>query len=148
MKTNRIVATALVACMFVLTAPQADARALPAFGRKPLYPAEATCFSAYYSGVYNNCAGPKAWFIPLVVDPAGYYHAIVVAYSPNSSRNVGCAAVGVSNDISTYYGGKYAYLPAFGSSQSLHLDASVPGGGSLYAVCYLDQGTRVSTVVW
>jgi len=108
-----------------------------------------SCFSESYGSITNNCAGAQLFEIPLDASTNlwGYLNATISAYGATSSNNVGCTAIGVNSDITAAWGGSYTYLSAFGAPQTITLPgAYVPGGGSGYIACYINQGGRINVV--
>jgi hypothetical protein len=108
-----------------------------------------SCFSESYGSITNSCAGAQLFEIPLdaSTNPWGYLNATISAYGATSSNNVGCASFGVNSDITAVWGGSFTYLTSFGAFQTITLPGTyVPGGGSAYIACTINQGGRINVV--
>lgn len=151
MKFSRSISS--VVALALLSVPGlAVARSTAAFSGFTPSPSDASCwvFSRNSLGaVRNACATTKNWIIPLVVDTTGYYSVTVYAYAGTTSANVGCTAVGVNSSSDGQWYSPTAYLPAFGSNQSIVLNgAYVPAGGKLFVSCDVGPNGFINGVSW
>lgn len=147
--TNALLAAgALLACILPIAG---HARALPGFGGKARSASSVGCFWEAAGAVTNSCgaASDNAWWIPLVVDPAGNYTPQYSVKAPSPSNTIGCQTFGVDQDGATWWVTPVVYPSVFGSPQRITPGTSyVPPGGSLYGACFIGTNASLKRVAW
>jgi len=140
----------LAGCGLLAVASVAGARTLGGFAGRGISWSDNSCFYEAWGSTTNNCTGSgRYWRTFTPIDNSGNRSVTVNAYGASSSNNVGCAAFGLSEDDTTYWGGTYVYLPSFGSNQRINVgSAYVPGYGFLFVDCVVNYGGRINSIQW
>jgi len=148
MKISKKAVTVLLALGGLLTlASVSSARTIGGFAGRSLNWSDNACFYEAWGSTTNSCGSTKPWRTFPEIDNAGNHSITVNAYGASAANNVGCAAYGMTEDASGYWGGVYSYLPSFGSNQRITLATTyVPGWGFMFVDCSVSSGGRINSI--
>jgi hypothetical protein len=147
-KTTRalsaFVAAALAFGTFQLSAHAG--RTIMASAARATQPADHGCFYLSFGSMTNGCGAAKRLEASLPVDYAGWYTVKVNASGASPSNNVGCEAVAVNAGITAAWSYGQAWLPAFGTGQTISTTTWLPAFGGLYVYCDVLPNGHVNTI--
>jgi hypothetical protein len=121
----------------------------PAYGGKSWDASKSTCFSDHFGSTNQNCAGGLYWFTPLAFDGGGTSASpSLYVFAPSAGANVQCQNW-ASNAQLTYTVSSWVAATAFNHTVLLTPGTvNVPENGHLFSWCWLQQGSRIHSVVW
>jgi hypothetical protein len=144
-----IAASILAACGLLSLASVSSARTLGGFAGRSLAWSDNACFAESWGTTTNTCGSMKYWRTFPEIDNSGNHTFTVNAYGAAAANNVGCAAYGMTEDGSGYWGGTYVYLPSFGANKRISVGTVyAPSYGYMFLDCQVNAGGRVNSIQW
>jgi hypothetical protein len=125
-----------------------DARGVTARSGSPVSPGDVNCWGLNGPTVANNCAGSRAWHIPLTLDGSftGWYTAIVTATAASAAGDVSCRLMSADKNGTFIMMTNFVPMPSFNGPSDVGLSVWVPGGGTAMLDCFVNTGSRLHTV--